>query len=342
MPVLRHDELTVFAGQMLRAVGTPDDIAASMAEALVNSNLKGVDSHGIIQIPYYFSEIDAGAINPAARPEVESKKASLAVMRGGQCYGIVALLQATDLAVEMARETGTGTVGLKQVHHTGRLGLAAERAVGAGMYLQIFCGGAHREWRSLAPFGGREPFFSTNPYALGVPGGSHGPVIIDMATSVVSDGKVAVYQKNGAALPDGWILNREGEPSTDPDDFFQGGMHLPAAGYKGYGMAMIAELVGDAALAAPPIMNWMVTAVDLAAFSAPEDYVSSADALIDKLKRVPTADGFDEILLPGELEQRAERERRTNGVPIPDSVWSELSAAAEKVGVSVPGQLADC
>ncbi len=168
-----------------------------------------------------------------------------------------------------------------------------------------------------------------------MPGGRFGPVVIDFATTTVADGKIAVYRAEGKRLPEGWIVDKHGNPTTDPEDFFDGGMHLPAAGHKGYGLALIAELMGDAMLAHPREVNWLVMVVDIGVFRAAADYAASAEELLQKVKDVHPAAGFEEVLLPGEPEARRAAERAASGVPVPDGVWTQIKEAAAKVGVEV-------
>jgi len=184
-------------------------------------------------------------------------------------------------------------------------------------------------------FGGSQPIVSTNPYAFAVPGGRFGPIVADFATSTVADGKVAVYRAEGKVLPEGWILDKHGNPSTDPEDFFDGGMHLPAAGHKGYGLGLIAELVGDAVLNAPPEFNWFVITVDLGFFRPAAAYDESAERFLQFVKDVPPAEGFQEVLLPGEPERRAAERRGRVGVPMPAKVWQQLSEAGQSVGLDL-------
>ena len=335
MVTIEPRRLEDVARRMLAAAGAPDDIAACAAQSLVESNLKGVDSHGVMQLPWYLDEIARGAVTPAGRPVVENETTGTALVRGNGGIGIYVLHHATDLAIAKARRHHIASVGVVECSHTGRIGWFAEAVAAAGMFGMVFGGGAHRLWSSVAPFGGAKPLFSTNPYALAMPGGSFGPVVIDFATTTVADGKIAVYRAEGKRLPEGWIVDKHGNPTTDPEDFFDGGMHLPAAGHKGYGLALIAELMGDAMLAHRHDCNWLVTVVDIGAFRAADDYAASAEELLQKVKDVPPAAGFDEVLLPGEPEARRAVERAASGVPIPDGVWTEIKEAAAKVGVEV-------
>jgi len=339
MPQLTLDQLDRLARQLLLAAGTPEDIAEVVAGSLVGASLKGVDSHGVMQLPWYLEEIAKGSVDPAARPVIETKAPGLALVRGNKGFGIYALNQATETAIEIAGRQGSACVGLADCSHTGRIGHFAEAAARRGHFALVFGGGAHENWRNVVPFGGSQPIFSTNPYAFALPGGRFGPIVADFATSTVADGKVAVYRAEGKALPEGWILDKHGQPSTDPEDFFDGGMHLPAAGHKGYGLGLIAELVGDAVLNAPPEFNWFVITVDLGFFRPAEAYDESAEKFLQFVKDVPPAEGFQEVLLPGEPERRAAERRSREGVPMPETVWQQLSEAGRSVGLDLATEI---
>ena len=339
MPQLTADQLDRLARQLLSAAGTPEDIAEVVAGSLVGASLKGVDSHGVMQLPWYLEEIAKGNVEPAARPAIETKAPGLALVRGNKGFGIYALNQATETAVEVAGRQGSACVGLADCSHTGRIGHFAEAAARRGLFALVFGGGAHEIWRNVVPFGGSQPIVSTNPYAFAMPGGRFGPIVVDFATSTVADGKVAVYRAEGKALPEGWILDKEGRPSTDPKAFFDGGMHLPAAGHKGYGLGLIAELVGDAVLNAPPEFNWFVITVDLGFFRPAGAYEESAERFLQFVKEVPPAAGFDEVLLPGEPERRAAERRGREGVALPEAVWQGLDEAGRSVGLDLAAEI---
>lgn len=335
MPMIDADRLDEVARRILIAAGTPGDIAQCVAESLIEANLKGVDSHGVMNLPFYLEEIERGDLAPAGRPTVEQETAGTAVVRGGFGFGMYVLRHATEFAIAKAREQRAVSVGVVECCHTGRVGWFAEAIAEAGMFGLVFGGGAHRDWSTAPPHGGAEALFSTNPYAFAMPGGRFGAVVADFATTTVADGKIRAYRAEGRPVPEGWIVDKEGNPTTDPNDFFDGGMHIPAAHHKGYGMALIAELMGDAMMPHKHQYNWLVTVVDIGAFRADGDYAASADELLRKVKDVPPAAGFDEVLLPGEPEARSAVERRANGIPIPDGVWVEITEAAAKLGVDV-------
>ena len=335
MVTLSEEQLDRLARRLLVAGGAPEDIAAVVAGSLVGSNLRGVDSHGVMNLPWYLQEMAEGKVDPTARPDVEIKAPSAGLVRGNGGFGIYAMGRAAELAVELARTNGSAAVGLANCSHTGRVGHFAEQAAAQGCLAVVFGGGAHRIWSNVVPHGGRRPIMSTNPYALALPVGRFGTVLADFATSTASDGKIGVLRAEGKTVPEGWILDKDGQPTSDPDAFFDDGMHLPAAGHKGYGLGLIAELVGDALLATPPEYNWMVLAVNIATFRSPDAFAESAEDYLQWVKDTPPAEGVAEVLLPGEPERRTAARRQAEGIAIPERVWQELSEAAAKLEVSL-------
>jgi LDH2 family malate/lactate/ureidoglycolate dehydrogenase len=258
-----------------------------------------------------------------------------------------------ERAVEvLATELETAWIaaaGIVNVAHTGRIGAFAERiaagptaagptaagptAAGRGCLALILGGGGHATFANVAPFGGTRGVHSTNPYALALPGGRHGTVVVDFATSATAQGKLMVARMKGEAVPEGLILDKTGRPTTDPRDFYDGGALLPAAGPKGYGLGLLAELIGSALLAAPHEFNWLILALKLKAFRDPADYAAAAEAYLARVKACPPAEGFSEVHLPGEIERVTEAERRRDGIPLGDDVWAEILAAGRGVGV---------
>ncbi|HIC88079.1 MAG TPA: Ldh family oxidoreductase, partial [Anaerolineae bacterium] len=315
--------------------GTPSDIAQYVSSSLVDSSLKGVDSHGVIRVSSYIDQIASGWIKPAARPEIQKETPTTAIVRGNSGFGIWALGYAMDLAIQKAKANQVASVGLIESTHTGRLGQFVETAAKEGLFAMLTGGGAHGHPRhsSVAPYGGAKRIMATNPYAFGLPDGRFGPVVVDIATSQVAEGKLQVYRAKREELPPGWILDKAGRPSTNVEDFYGGGMLLPAAGHKGYSLALVAELLGYALLGKPHELNWFIVALDIAAFRPIAEFVQASEELLQKLKEVPPAPGFDEVLIPGEPEARAEEQRAAEGIPIPDETWQKIQEAARRVGV---------
>lgn len=315
------------------AAGTPLDIAEYVSTSLVDSSLKGVDSHGVMRVCLYVDQIASGWILPKARPETAKETSTMAIVNGNSGFGIYTLGHAVDLAIQKAKANQIAAVGLIESTHTGRLGWFVEKTAEQNMVTFIIGGGHKGPGRSVTPHGGAKRIMAPNPYAFGIPGGRFGPVVMDISTSTVAEGKLQVYRANKTPLPPGWILDKQGRPSTNVEDFYNGGMLLPAAGHKGYGLAVFAELLGSALLGAAHELNWFVIAIDLAAFRSFPEFAPSAEEFLEELKDVPVAEGCDEVMIPGEPEAHSAQLRRVDGIPIPDDTWNKILDAARKVGV---------
>jgi LDH2 family malate/lactate/ureidoglycolate dehydrogenase len=335
MKVVQPGQLESYLAAALAAAGTPDDIAKVVAASLVDSNLKGVDSHGATRIVMYLDQIREGYIQPAARPEIVRETPTTALVRGHLGFGIHALGFAMDVAVRKAKEAGVAAVGLVENTHTGRLGWFVERAAEQNVIAMLTGGGANRNPRhqTVAPYGGARRALGTNPIAIAAPAGRRGPVLVDMSTSVTAEGKLRLYRAKREPVPPGWIVDKAGQPSTDAEDFYAGGAILPAAGHKGYGLAVMSELLGDALLGQPYEMNWFIVAVSIEAFRPAGDFERACAEILGKVKAVPPAPGFDEVLIPGEPEARSAERRGREGIPIPDEIWQKIEEAVRRVGV---------
>ena len=335
MPIFQAEQLESLLADIFEAAGTPLDIAQYVSSSLVDSSLKGVDSHGVMRVSMYTDQIASGWIKPAARPEIQKETPTMAIVRGNSGFGIWALGYAMDLAIQKAKANQVAAVGLNESTNTGRLGQFVELAAKQGIVAMLTGGGVHGHatHSSVAPYGGRERILATNPFAFGIPGGRFGSVVVDMATSMVAEGKLQVYRAQQAELPPGWILDRAGQPSTDVEDFYDGGILLPAAGHKGYSLALVAELLGCALLGEAHELNWFIATIDVGAFRLPGEFAQASEALLQEVKDVAPAAGFEEVLIPGEPETRTAQQRAAEGIPIPNKTWSEIQAVARRVGV---------
>jgi len=196
----------------------------------------------------------------------------------------------------------------------------------------------------VAPFGGAARRLGTNPLAAAVPLGNRPPFVLDFATSAVAEGKVRVARNSGKEIPTGWVLDKEGNPTTNPADLYEGGMLVPAAGHKGYALAVLVDLLGGmltgggSAPQAGTMQSNGVLFIVLAvsAFRSPEEFNAEAEAMADRIKSAPPAPGFGAVLLPGEPEQQTAAQRRANGVPLDEGTWAQMVAEATRLGVSVP------
>jgi len=341
------DQLGDFAGRILRAAGADQRNAERVAQALVGANLCGVDTHGVWHLPGYVQAIRDGQLLPTAWPTLVEESTSYARVAGGWTFGHVGAKVAMELALDKAARTGIALASLVQAHHIGRLGEYVEMAAARNMIGLVWAGGFAEEQPVAMPYGGSRPVLHTNPLAMGFPAGSEAPVVLDFATTVLSGVKVVEARAQGKQLPPGAIADREGRPTTDPEEFFAGGGHLPFGGHKGWGLMLAAEMLGrvftgsDAFADRPrggPIFGHTGTTLiacraDL--FQPLAEYAGRADELERRVRAVPPAPGFAEVLVPGDLEARTRETRQREGIPIADDLWGRLSELALSLGVEV-------
>jgi LDH2 family malate/lactate/ureidoglycolate dehydrogenase len=332
---LRDVTSRIFAG-----AGTPADLATEMAQILVESNLVGHDSHGVIRIPAYVKQIKEGTLVPEARPEVVSETPGSALVDGKYGFGHIAAAFGTDVAIHKAKESKAVVVSIVRCNHIGRLGEWGSRAAAKDVIAIVTVGGGGGPGIA-APFGGAARALGTNPISVGIPGGDEPDLLVDFATTAVAEGKVQVARAKGVPLPSGCIIDKNGNPSTNPADLYNGGMLLPFGGHKGYGLAMVVELLGSA-LSPGETYNKdgrggaaVIIAVDATTFHPFAAYAKGADETLGRIKAIPPAKGFDEVLLPGEPEQRSKADRLANGIPIAEATWDAIVAAGRSVGVNV-------
>ncbi|HEX4835226.1 MAG TPA: Ldh family oxidoreductase [bacterium] len=341
----RVQDLQELAVRIFRAVETPADTAQIVASALVDANLAGHDSHGVIRIPDYVERIRRGDVRPMARPRVLAHRAATALVSGEWGFGQLAGLAAIDEAVTRVREYGVAAVGVVRCNHLGRVGSYVERAAAAGCVAGVWVGGFGRG--RAVPHGGSRPALGTNPLAAGFPVHGEDPVVVDFATTAVAVGKIMVAHAAKKHLPPGSIIDERGRPTTDPADFLKGGgALLPFGGHKGYSLAVLAELLGLALTGADAYgtdggggdvfrhAGALFWAIDVGAFRPAEEAEAAAERIAGRLRAIPPAAGFDRVYTPGEPEARTRRQREQDGIALPGETWRAIVAAAESVGVS--------
>lgn len=344
MPIFEAPTLTDFATRIFRAAGAPPETAHTVAQSLVTTNLTGHDSHGVIQIIRYVGYIRSGQLQPAGQPEIERQTGATAVVNCHWGFGQVGARFGAQVAHNLARQHHISCVSLKQVNHIGRLGEYSEWIASQGLIGIVITSGSMSQG-SVAPYGGRERLFATNPLSWAVPTGDGRPPLVgDFATAALAAGKMAIAISKDEAIPPGVLLDRDGNPTTDPADYNRGGILLPFGTYKGYSMSLMIEIIAALLADFAPTSSsefrqgnpTVMIAVDIEAFTPRERFERLAREVMDRVKNVKPADGFDEVLLPGELEARAVAERTRSGIPLPDSVWQQLTALAQELGVFLP------
>jgi ureidoglycolate dehydrogenase (NAD+) len=340
---LGAEPLQAWCSALLAAAGLEEDAASTVAETLVATSLRGVDSHGVARLPIYVERLRAGVLNGAPRPRVDRRDGAVAVVDGDAGPGQIAGLFATDLSVELAREFGVGAVSVHSSNHYGAAGIYAARAARAGMI-----GLSTTNADPLAvPFGGASKALGTNPIAFAAPA-ADGVFVFDMATSQVAANKVFNARDEGRAIPEGWAVDESGAAITDPSEFYA---VVPLGGYKGYGLALMVEVLSGvlagaavthgvaglfANLERPQGLGHFHLALDPERTVGRERFASVLSGLLDELRAIPPAPGFEEVLVAGDPEERAERERRAGGIPLPDALAAKLEALSGELGVPVP------
>ncbi len=306
-----------------------------VARHLVDAEMKGVSSHGVNRLGHYLGEVAKEVIDPRAAPVVTIRRDGILHIDGARGIGIVAMARATEALIEEAGARGIACAGIVNCGHSGRMGAYAEQAAAAGFLAISFGGGGRRHWGNVVPFGGIQPVMSTNPYTLGLPGLPEDPVVADFAISTVATGKVAVARANGETLPPDAAIDRDGNPTRDPEDYYDGGALLPAAGPKGSGLGVIAELMGDAMLGDCVEYNWLMILVRADAFQPMAEYQRRAEGFVREVRASTPAAGVDKVLMPGERETTLAAEAAETGIRIGDGVWAGIVEAAASVGIEV-------
>ena len=345
MIIKTADDLHALAREILLKGGADEHNADIVAEHLVSANLSGVDTHGVWHLPFYVKGMQAGEIVPTARPEILSETATSALVKGNWAFGHVTAKYAMEAAIEKARVHHVAVVGLVQACHIGRLGHYVEMAASEGMISMLWAGGFGVEAPATAPYGGRERALHTNPLAMGFPAGGEPPMMFDFATTAVSGVKVVNAQRRGEQLPPGCIVDKDGNPSTDPNDYFDGGAFAPFGGHKGYALMMAVEFLGriftgsdtftdvgrGGAIMAHQGVTMIVLKADL--FRPFAAYASQVDEMGGRIRAVAPAPGFEAVLMPGDPEARTRATRQRDGIPIADDIWGSITEVAASLGV---------
>jgi len=357
--VCEGQELRAFVHAVCQAMGADEEIAAEVSGHLVKANLSGHDSHGVLRLPAYVDQANRGGLVPGAKPSIVREMGGVALMDARYGFGQYSTAIALTWAMERARTTGIAAVATRHATHIGRLGEYTERASAAGMIAIVTIGTAAPGSGGVVPFNGAERFLGTNPWSFGVPTNNSVNMVYDAATSVVAEGKLRVARSKGASLAPGLIVDKNGNPSTDPEDFYNGGALLPVggetAGHKGYGFSMASAMIAGLAMVnddAPrmPVPSAgphtaeqrgalggvFLIAMDPAAFGDAVEYRRLTSETLAAVRSVPPAPGKDEVLYPGEPEARSRAERGRDGIPIPESIWQQLTEIGTRYNVPMP------
>src|ERR1700758_4212611 len=338
MPMVHADRLKTIGVALLRAAGASPEEAEAVAGGCVNANLVGHDSHGIVAIPTYIDRIKAGHIVPGAPWTIVQESPTTTVIDGHWGFGFHVNAKAMALTIEKAKTANVAACTVFRQSHVGRLAAYPMMAMREGM-IGLATADSGRSPKHVAPFGGREPRLGTNPISIAVPSDLEGPFCLDMATSAVAAGKVALAVARREQIPKGWIIDAEGRHTTDPTQYRKGGALLPLGGTEGYqgsGLAAMVEvlcgLLTGLVFGVEPTGRHndgcFMAVFNVAAFRPLAEFKRDVAEFARYLKATPPAIGSSGVLYPGEIEHRREQQRRASGIDIEDATWDKLRALA--------------
>lgn len=334
-----------FISEALQSVNVPVDDANLVAELMVQSDLVGADGHGIFRLPTYLKRIRAGGINLQPNIRIEREHGATALIHGDNALGHLVMNKAVEIAVEKVKRHSVCWVGSHYGNHSGAASVYVRKIAEQG-YIGIYM--AVGNANHMAPWGGIDLLLSTNPIAIAVPAGDHPIVLLDIATTVAAYGKVKVAAQKGEMIPEGWMIDRQGNPITDPHKSAEGSL-LPIGGYKGYGLAvmigLLAGALNNAAVGKSTIdfnahhdlitnTGQTIIAVDPSAFGHKEEFIARVVAFVEDLKNSATLPGVKEIRVPGDGAAKVMTERLRKGIPIAQELLEALNACAKECGMN--------
>ena len=342
---IKARDLETFVARTYEAVGITGDEARQIAELQVRADLLGADGHGVFRLPQYVRRIKGGAVNIKPDIRIEREAPGMALVDGDNGMGHLVMRFATDKAIEKAKTAGVAWVGVKCSNHAGPASLYASMPIAhdmIGLYLAV--GNANH----LAAWGGLDMLLSTNPIAVGVPAGAEPPIVLDMATTVAAYGKVKTAAQRGETMPEGWMIDRQGNPLTDPKRAGEG-LLLPIGGYKGYGLALVFGLLAGTLNGAamgrdvvdfnnddttPTNTGHVIVAINVAMFRPLAEFKASVDQLVRDIRGSKRLPGVDAIRLPGEQSHAKRVEREKLGIPLPGPLLTGLNQLAAELGIA--------
>jgi L-2-hydroxycarboxylate dehydrogenase (NAD+) len=341
---VEYASLQAFISRALQSVDIPADDANVVAGLMAQADLQGSDGHGVIRLPQYVKRIRAGGINTRPNIQVVQERAAMAIVDGDNAMGHLAVSRAVNLAIEKARTAGVAWVGTRNSNHAGPASLYARMPVAHNMIGLYFAVGNANH---LPAWGGMDMLLSTNPIAAAVPAGKEPEIVLDMATTVAAYGKVKAKAKRGEMMPEGWMIDRQGQPLLDPTRSEEGFL-LPIGGYKGYGLALIVGLLAGTLQGAamgkdvvdfnkdsvtPTNTGQAILAINLEAFGEVNVFKSAVDTLVQDIRASERLPGVDRVWLPGEQSHARRQTYGENGIPVAGALAKELEVLAKDLGV---------
>ena len=325
------DHASAIILDIFNRLGCQNDISLAITEHLIDANLCGLESHGVMRVMQYAERMQNGTMRVDVRPEVITTETKMTFVDGGMGSGIPAMHLAYETSMTLALESGLAAISILNTGHTGRHGAFADNAAEKGFLTICTGGGNHRVHNQVAPHGGACGMLPTNPWCIGIPGGDLGPVVMDFSTGRIAGGWIYAAQSAGALLPEGCVVDRDGKPTRDPNDYFNGGAILPMGEHKGFALSLVAELIAEAMLGpSSPECNWFLITIDTRRFRQPAALKAAAEEVLADLRNCPPAPGFEEVEIPGERE-RKQRSKSNGIIAIPEETWQQVLALSNEL-----------
>jgi L-2-hydroxycarboxylate dehydrogenase (NAD+) len=348
VPRVTAAHLAAFAARAFEAAGLPAADAAAVAELMVEADLRGSDTHGVIRLPINIRRLKAGGNNPRPNIRIVQEKPATAVVDGDNGIGHLVMRFATETAIRKAKTQGVAWVGARMSNHAGPANLYATMPLAhdmIGMYLAV---GSNNH---LPPWGALENLLGTNPIAIAIPAGEEAPIVLDMAPTVAAFGKVRLKAQRGEEMPVGWMIDREGKPLTDPKRMDEG-LLVPIGEYKGYGLSLVIGLLAgtlNRAAFGQDVVDFTkdlgkatntghaIVAISVEAFMPVAAFKRAIDEAVRAMRGAQRLPGVERIWLPGEQSHRKRLERAQNGIPMPKPLRDSLDAVARDLGIAPLG-----
>lgn len=345
MTVVDASRLEEFAATVLQRAGLSTADADIVASSLVAADLRGISSHGVARLHLYLRRVTDGVMKAVAEPMVVTEFASVATLDAGNGFGQVAARKAMEIAIEKAAITGAGAVSVMNSNHFGIAGFYAEQAAAAHLIGIVMTNSSP----AMAPFSSTQPLLGTNPMAVGVPAGQHGPIVLDMSSSMVARGKIrSAHRRGQTTIPADWAYDSGGRPTTDPATALEG-LLAPIGGAKGAGLALVIHLLAgtlsgsvaehDVAnindVSRPSGTGHLMIALDPGAFIGRERFEREVGRMVERIHSLPPVEGTN-VYVPGELEQQSTSRNLDDGIELDPTVLDELTALATTYDVEAP------
>jgi LDH2 family malate/lactate/ureidoglycolate dehydrogenase len=343
---VKHELLKGFVAQVYERGGVPKADAALLSDSLVQADLWGHQSHGVLRTGWYLARLKSGAMKARTEPRFVVDAGAVAVVDGQDGVGQAITKFAALDAIRRAKLHGVSAVAVRNSNHFGTCMYYTRMAAEQGCVMMLTTNGGP----AIAPWGGRKKIIGTNPWSVSAPAGRHSPLMMDMANTGVARGKIYLARQRHEQIPIGWALNAEGEPTTDPQEAIDG-IILPMAGHKGYAIAVVVDMLSGV-LSGSSFLSGVngpykadlrsgaghfLTAFNIDAFQPLAEFNSRMDAYITELKSVPLAKGIEEVFYPGEIEARNDLRYRDEGIELPDDTFADLVRVGRESGIPVDG-----